>query len=119
MYILVEYEPSGYKIFNAETNKFITARDVIFDKINHKTSSPQLELDEGVETKNSEGVKISKTDNKSVNNFPVIQGELKAGNNKTVSETDNVNKSETPVTELRHSERLKNRTKISYQENDI
>lgn len=51
MYILVEYEPSGYQIFNAETNKFITARDVIFDKINYKTSSPQLELDEGVETK--------------------------------------------------------------------
>ena len=46
--ILVGYVPNGYKIFIAETNKFIVARDVIFDETTYKTS--RLELDDMLKT---------------------------------------------------------------------
>lgn len=41
--IFVGYEHNGYKLWNVETAKFITARDVIFDEINFKVSRPCLE----------------------------------------------------------------------------
>jgi transposase InsO family protein len=41
--ILVGYVPNGYKIFNANTRKFVVARDVVFDEVNFKTSRQKLD----------------------------------------------------------------------------
>lgn len=50
--ILVSYEQSCYKILNVETNKFITARDVVIDEVNYNTLRPPLYNKEIIEFEN-------------------------------------------------------------------
>lgn len=45
--ILVGYVPNGYKIYIANTRKFIVARDIIFDELKFETS--RKELDDTIE----------------------------------------------------------------------
>jgi hypothetical protein len=49
--ILVGYEPNGYKVWNSESAKFVTVRDVIVDETNFLTSRPVI-LPEDVENSN-------------------------------------------------------------------
>lgn len=38
--ILVGYDQNGYKLFNSETNQFLTARDIVIDESNFESSRP-------------------------------------------------------------------------------
>ena len=62
--IFVDYVPNGYKILDVKSEKFIVARDVIFDEITYKTS--RLELDDLVKIGsniNTDGTVSTGTDN--------------------------------------------------------
>ena len=43
--ILVGYEPNGYKVWDVETEKFVTVRDVIVDETTYLKSRPVMGLD--------------------------------------------------------------------------
>lgn len=42
--ILVGYVPNGYKVFDAETNTFYTARDVVIDEVSFLNSRPKVNI---------------------------------------------------------------------------
>lgn len=45
--ILVGYEPNGYKVWNVETGKFATVRDVLIDETNFLETRPQFKIENG------------------------------------------------------------------------
>lgn len=119
--ILVGYEVNGYKVLNTETNKFIIARDVIFDEIDYKALRPlvqikgietenpdikrqKLEIDQNSETNKIEENKINKSD---IQADRVDKTSLIGETNSQVSPKKN---------ELRRSERIKNMPTINYNE---
>lgn len=51
--ILVGFVPNGYKVFNAESNTFFTARDIIVDEVSFKSSRPKLSLPDTDNSDNS------------------------------------------------------------------
>jgi hypothetical protein len=59
--ILVGYAPNGYKIWDPSNQKFLIARDLIFDEINFKISRPLLQMDETLKT--AESKTVIKSDN--------------------------------------------------------
>ena len=119
--ILVGYEQNGYKVLNVETNKFIIARDVIFDEFNFKSSRPPVHISNN-ENSNSNS-KRQKTDQ----NLEISKNEdsknEESNINKSGTKTDEVikmpntgEKYQTDVKEnkLRRSARIKNMSNINY-----
>lgn len=43
--VLVGYEPNGYKVWDVESEKFVTVRDVIVDETNYLTSKPLMKFE--------------------------------------------------------------------------
>lgn len=139
---MVGYQSNGYKILDIQTNKFLIARDVIFDETNFETSRPKL--DERVETLRTKLNESSQSENPISSKMPktaindlslkVVQcpkepAHFKAGSksipkiDKSVTTTDNEHNSkfislpnETQNTVFRRSERIKNLPPISYNE---
>ena len=107
--ILVGYEPNGYKIWNIETEKFLTARDVIVDETNFKTSRPRLSKEVGPPKR----VPITNNQTCDVNTENIqIPESSKSLLPEVISQDSN---KEQP--ELRRSDRLKNRPQLFYKEN--
>lgn len=135
--ILVGYEPNGYKVYNPDTNKFITVRDVLIDEISFKTSRPPLKLEGEIENNNSNVNINPETATKVVNELdePVRSGVGKqqtdpiAGkSNKSVTKTDNnadsgssaINsENKTQGVVFRRSQRLQNLPSVSYKEDEV
>jgi hypothetical protein len=110
---LVRYAPNGYKVWDPSNQKFLIARDLIFDEINFKISRPLLQMDETMKT--AEAKTVIKSDNhkadKTVNNYvpfksvktdcdeasntldkTVLSENDKSGTNKTDKSLDKQNK---------------------------
>lgn len=96
--ILVGYEPNGYKVWSVETEKCLTARDVIIDEINFKITRPLYEI-------------------KTLENEPnksVIEPDTQLCLDPDSYAQSNVEP------KLRQSERIKKQAKkISYNENEV
>lgn len=114
--ILVGYEQNGYKILNTETNKFISARDVIFDEIDYKKSRPSVHT-KSIDYENAD-IKRQKTDE-------TLKISKESEINKSVPETEQINKksdndensqNESNDNTLRRSARIKGKPIISYNE---
>jgi len=128
--ILVGYEPNGYKLWSEESRKFMTARDVVVDKINMLKSrvlhGEDSEVQSNTVEQNNES--LSKGNEELV--FPLIE------NNESVDSelSEQLNENSTclenadPVVkagdklkenksdeEIRRSERIKSRPKLSYR----
>lgn len=65
--IFVGYVPNGYKVFNTETNVFISARGVIFDEISFLTTRPKIDLpNETEKTNNSDHLRVNVNETRKV-----------------------------------------------------
>lgn len=137
--ILVGYEPNGYKVWNVESEKFVTVRDVIVDETNFLKSRPVVKP-EGVNVENPRNetdasdvqsksvVKSQKYEHNKTNLVePSSNKNVKLGHepNESVVETDvhkkclSPDKSQTPIpSEPRRSDRIKCRETISYNEDN-
>lgn len=126
--IFVGYAPNGYKIFNPRNNKFIKARDVIFDEYNFTTSRPVLSFDEGGDSESSNELKMPKfteTDNISKpddNNKAGKSGEtersVKETDNEHINENVQLKNLKSAEANCRKSGRIKNLPKVSFNEDE-
>ena len=109
MGMIVGYEPNGYKIWNIEIEKFLTARDVIVDETNFKTSRPRFSEEVGPPKR----VPISNNETCDVNTENIqIPESSKSLLPEVISQDSNKKQPE-----LRRSDRLKNRPQLFYKEN--
>lgn len=137
--ILLGYEPNGYKVWNLESEKFVTVRDVVFDEINFLQYRPVLKP-EGNDTLNSRDETDSMMHNKSVSHkqqdnsnksenqsdtyeCPIKIRKTNDLSSEPVVQSDSTNlpansKNTDENIDLRRSERLKGRSQISYKEID-
>lgn len=111
--ILVGYEPNGYKIWNVETEKMQLARDVIIDETNFEVSRPRLFERTNNPLKASQGDhEMCELNKKHI----TIPDDSKVKTPEGESQTNNNNNK---TTDLRRSERIKNRPQLSYDENQM
>lgn len=70
--ILVGYDQNGYKLFDVENNKFVIARDVVFDESNFESSRPlnkPIEIPAEIIKPDSESAKLIGSKHKSLSDI--------------------------------------------------
>lgn len=130
--ILVGYEPNGYKVWNPECEKFVVVRDVIVDETNYLQSRP---VQPGTNVKNSSNetdilsksvsIKSRISDSSKSDPFKsddqVCPSKIRKVNHDIVESEqllDQCTENKEDNSQLRRSDRLKNRPPISYHEID-
>lgn len=135
--ILVGYEPNGYKVWNAECEKYVTVRDVVVDETNFLNSRPTLKL-EGNNENSRDKTDINDDSSKSVStksqcsespkSDTLKSDDLERSSKRRKIDNDMINSqhasdlpensSDRTGCEPRRSDRLKGRPPISYNESD-
>ncbi|KPI92981.1 Copia protein [Papilio xuthus] len=136
--IMLGYEPNGYKVWDPASNKCVVVRDVVVDETNFLISRPLWKPEENVEnSRDKTDVTFSKSvSNKSRNSDGsksdvlksddhICPSKIRKTNHDTISikdKSDSVSVSDpnqnTVNSELRRSDRLKDRPPISYRHDD-
>lgn len=96
--ILLGYEPNGYKVFNVDTCKYVTVRDVVVDEIDFIKSRPIINLE------NSE-------------RNSCINTEVRDPESKTVSFKNNLHKSDETKSDISESSSKVRKLSKNVQEN--
>lgn len=135
--ILVGYQPNGYKVWNPDCERYVVVRDVIVDEINFLQSRPVIKSEENVinsHNKTDSGINIippksviTKSQNSDCDKSDVTKSD---GDYATASKipklnhdvvelekniSSNVSDCDITNTELRRSDRLKDRSLTSYK----
>lgn len=108
--ILVGYEPNGYKVWNVDTEKFATVRDVLVDETNFLVSRPTVKSHKS-DTNKSDMSELNSEKNAKPSE---IDDEM---HTKYFSQENNQNDTQISL-KRRRSDRIKSQPIISYKEND-